>query len=205
MPTVKHNHLLKTESEKELNDEGLLGDKYPDSWVVLADKGYQGLAEDFRAVTPFRKLPLQTLTPNQVETNDRIAHDRVIVENYFEHLCTLWSMFSDKYRWDEANCDITFKACIALTNFHVRILPLRSHDGDNYRNYLKRLHVIGNDARTKRLLVQRRYREKRKLRLRRLLTANVERTGGTMQSDSSSDIGSEDFLRRHIEAFFETG
>ncbi|KAK1932497.1 hypothetical protein P3T76_012081 [Phytophthora citrophthora] len=110
-------------------------------------------------------------------------------------------MCSDKYRWDEGNYDIMFKACIALTNFHVRIQPLRSHDGDNYRNYQKRLHAIGNDVRTKRLLVQRRYREKRKLRLRRLLTANVERAGGTTQSDSSSDEGSEDFLRRHSEAF----
>ncbi|OWZ18233.1 hypothetical protein PHMEG_0007714 [Phytophthora megakarya] len=108
------------------------------------------------------------------------------------------------YCWDEGNYDIMFKACIARTNFHVRTLSLRSPDGDNYRNYLKRLHVIGNDALAKRHLVQKRYREKCKLRLRRLLTVNVERAGGTTQSDSSSDEGSEGFLRRHSEAFFKT-
>ncbi|ETM97431.1 hypothetical protein PPTG_20363, partial [Phytophthora nicotianae INRA-310] len=62
-----------------------------------ADKGYQGLAADFRAITTFKKQPLRELTLEQVEINDRIAHDRVLVENYCGRLCTLWAMCSDKY------------------------------------------------------------------------------------------------------------
>ncbi|ETL48551.1 hypothetical protein L916_01859, partial [Phytophthora nicotianae] len=89
-------------------DEGPLTTEHPDSWAVLADKGYQGLAADFRAITPFKKQPLRELTLEQMETNDRIAHDRVLVENYFGRLCTLWAMCSDKYRWDEGNYDMFF-------------------------------------------------------------------------------------------------
>ncbi|ETP28256.1 hypothetical protein F442_22455, partial [Phytophthora nicotianae P10297] len=128
-------HLLKSSMETELADEGPLTTEHPDSWAVLADKGYQELAADFRAITPFKKQPLRELTLEQVETNDRIAHDRVLVENSFGRLCTLWAMCSDKYRWDGGNYDMFFRACVALTNFHVRILPLRSEDGTNYHNY----------------------------------------------------------------------
>ncbi|ETN04217.1 hypothetical protein PPTG_14925 [Phytophthora nicotianae INRA-310] len=91
-------HLLKSSSERNMTDEGPMKDKYPDSWCVLADKGYQGLADDFRVITPIKKRPLQQLTLDEGRTNDRIAHDRVIVENYFERLTTLWAMCSDKYR-----------------------------------------------------------------------------------------------------------
>ncbi|ETL88566.1 hypothetical protein L917_12362, partial [Phytophthora nicotianae] len=168
-------HLLKSSSLRNMADESSMKDKYPDSWCVLADKGYQGLADAFRVITPIKKRPLQQLTLDEGRTNDRIAHDRVIVENYFGRLTTLWAMCSDKYRLDENNSDMFFRSCVALTNFHVRILPLRDEDGENYSNYLKRLQLLGNEMRAKRLEVQRRYREKRRMRLRGMLTAHIER------------------------------
>ncbi|ETP53160.1 hypothetical protein F442_01919 [Phytophthora nicotianae P10297] len=108
-------HLLMSSMETELADEGPLTTEHPDSWAVLADKGYQGLAADFRAITPFKKQPLRELTLEQMETNDRIAHDRVLVENYFGRLCTLWAMCSDKYRWDEGNYDMFF-SCVCSSH-----------------------------------------------------------------------------------------
>ncbi|ETL31834.1 hypothetical protein L916_15446, partial [Phytophthora nicotianae] len=107
--------------------------------------------------------PLRELTLEQVEINDRIAHDRVLVENYCGRLCTLWAMCSDKYR----------------------------EDGTNYHNYLKRLRVIGHDTNTKKLAVQRRYREKRHMRLRRMLVAHV---GSRFARQRESDDESEDFF-----------
>ena len=44
--------LAKTEDEKEVTDIGILSDKYPDSWALLADKGYQGAVEFVRAIYP---------------------------------------------------------------------------------------------------------------------------------------------------------
>ncbi|GMF32748.1 unnamed protein product [Phytophthora fragariaefolia] len=55
-------HLLKSNKDTELIDEGPLRDKYPETWAVLADKGYQGLAEDFRAIAPFKKPLMGNLT-----------------------------------------------------------------------------------------------------------------------------------------------
>ncbi|KAE8965604.1 hypothetical protein PR001_g28675, partial [Phytophthora rubi] len=63
----------------------------PDEWALLADKGYQGLSSHFRAITPNKKQPGETLSIEQLEENDRIAHDRVLVENYFGRLTSLSS------------------------------------------------------------------------------------------------------------------
>ncbi|GMF56948.1 unnamed protein product [Phytophthora fragariaefolia] len=63
-------HLLKSNKDTELVDEGPLRDKYLEKWMVLADKGYRGLAEAFRAVTPFKKPRMGNLTIEQVNTND---------------------------------------------------------------------------------------------------------------------------------------
>ncbi|OWZ13412.1 hypothetical protein PHMEG_00013271 [Phytophthora megakarya] len=185
--------------------------KHSGTWDVVADvfkikpPTFQKMMLSFATVLSLYLYESREVHDGSVGSGGNASRNYPSARNFFGRLCTLWSMCSDKYRRDKGNFDILFKACIALTNFHVRNLPLRSPDGANYLNYLKRLHVIGNDARTKRLLVQRRYREKSKLRLRRLLAANVERVGGTTQSNSSGDEGSEDFLRRPSEAFFKTG
>ncbi|GMF22393.1 unnamed protein product [Phytophthora fragariaefolia] len=57
--------LRKVEGGGEIEDEGHLIAQYPTSWTVLANKGYQGLASDFRAITPYKRAPLQTLTLEQ--------------------------------------------------------------------------------------------------------------------------------------------
>ncbi|ETM51587.1 hypothetical protein L914_04607 [Phytophthora nicotianae] len=90
-------------------------------------------------------------------------------------------MCSDKYRWDEGNYDI--------------------EDGTNYHNYLKRLCVISHDASTKKLAVQRRYREKRHMRLRRMLVAHVDRPGSRSARQRESDEESEDFFDHESIAF----
>ena len=72
------------------------------------------------------------MTISEKEENDRISHDRVIVENYFGRLKSLWGVCSHKWEWDRQSYDIFFRACLALTNYSVRCCPLRREDGDNY-------------------------------------------------------------------------
>ncbi|KAF1786518.1 hypothetical protein GQ600_359 [Phytophthora cactorum] len=178
--------LRKSEEEMQLADNGPLKDIYPNSWAVLDDKGYQRLAADFRAITPIKKPPLQSLTLEQTETNDRIAHDRVIVETILA----------------ECARSVFFRAGLGLTNFHVLILPLRSEDGENYQNYLKRLQIIGHDARAKRIAVQKRNREKRRLGLRLVLGVHLEHSSAVRpRNGSSSDEGSEDCFKRESVVF----
>ncbi|GMF23168.1 unnamed protein product [Phytophthora fragariaefolia] len=122
--------LRKAEANADIEDEGWLIAQYPSGWAVLADKGYQGLAHDFRPITPHKRASLQQLTLEHVATNERIAHDRIVVKNYFERLCSLWAICADKYRWDEDSYDVYFQACVAFTNFHIRDNPLRRVDGE---------------------------------------------------------------------------
>lgn len=96
---------------------------------------------------------MQTLTLDQMEANDRLAHDWILVENYFERLCSLWPLCADKYRWDE-DTTIFFRSCVALTNFHVQLRPLSRADGENYAHYLQHLREIGENRRTNRIETQ---------------------------------------------------
>ncbi|OWZ06262.1 LOW QUALITY PROTEIN: hypothetical protein PHMEG_00021509 [Phytophthora megakarya] len=121
----------------------------PDEWALLADKGYQGLSTHFRAITPHKKQPCETLLIEQLNETDRISHDRVLVENDFGR-----------------SYDILFKSCVALTNHHVHLNPMRAEDGDHYHTYLSRLLLIGVDAIAIRMLSQKHYQKRREMRLR---------------------------------------
>ncbi|KAG6595899.1 succinyl-CoA:3-ketoacid coenzyme A transferase [Phytophthora cinnamomi] len=183
--------LQKIEGDEEIEDEGRLISQHPISWAVLADKGYQGLACDFRAVTPYKRAPSQTLTLEQVATNGRIAHDRILVDNYFGRLCTLWYICADKYRWDEDKYDVYFQTCVALTNFHIRANPLHREDGDNYARYLQRLREIGESITVNRRETQQRYRENRRNRIATLFVhrERVSRAGARNSHRESPGIG----------------
>uniref|UniRef100_K3WAU8 DDE Tnp4 domain-containing protein n=1 Tax=Globisporangium ultimum (strain ATCC 200006 / CBS 805.95 / DAOM BR144) TaxID=431595 RepID=K3WAU8_GLOUD len=42
----------KSESDQSLEDADLMQSQYPDVWADLADKGYQGLADDICCIHP---------------------------------------------------------------------------------------------------------------------------------------------------------
>ncbi|KAF0685323.1 Aste57867_22743 [Aphanomyces stellatus] len=92
------NNLAKKPSELVMGDEGEDNDgRRAVEWAVIADKGYQGIQHAVRAVLPFKKPAGGVLTFDQERTNDRIAIDRVIVENWFGRLKTLWGECADSY------------------------------------------------------------------------------------------------------------
>ncbi|RHZ31905.1 hypothetical protein DYB37_012428 [Aphanomyces astaci] len=73
--------------------ETTLDDSEPgmEQLAVLADKGYQGIYHNFRAVLPLKKPVGGILTFAEQAKNDRITSDRIIVKNYFGRLKTLWA------------------------------------------------------------------------------------------------------------------
>ncbi|RHY45295.1 hypothetical protein DYB38_000806 [Aphanomyces astaci] len=150
-------NLTKHPSEMEMTDT----DGRVEQWAVLADKGYQGIQHEVRAVLPTKKPSGGFLTFDQQCTNDRIATDRVVVENYFCRLNTLWAVCGDAYRWNRKNYDVLFQTCVAITNVHIRFNPLRAEDVDANTQYVNRLNTIG----LKKKKAQQKYREKRKTRL----------------------------------------
>ena len=139
----------KSTDEKELEDTYLFADKYPNHWEILFDKGYQGAVDMVRAIYPTKKPPMRTLTLKQKAENKRISADRIIVENFFGRLCTLWDVLAAKYRWNENLYDDLFKLGVALTNFHVKFHALRAEDGEYYRKYKARMGQIGDEIQLK--------------------------------------------------------
>ncbi|KAE9088254.1 hypothetical protein PF010_g19438 [Phytophthora fragariae] len=157
-------HLKKLPSEERLADDGLLHDDYPNDWAVLCDKAYQGLVTVLRAIHPTKKPRGRSLTLAQVNENHDISRDRIVVENCFGRLCTLWALCSDKFRWNEDKYDTIFRACVALTNAHARWSPLRTSDGAAFRAHRKRLMGIGAAREERRKEIQRRSRRNRAIR-----------------------------------------
>ncbi|RHY52920.1 hypothetical protein DYB26_000557 [Aphanomyces astaci] len=104
----------------------------------------------------------------QERANTKLSPDRVIVENFFRRLKTLWD-------------------CVALTNVHIRFNPLRNVDGEAYNQYKNRLLSIGSKCKTKNSSSKAKYRENRK--------ADIQAVLGRANTDYTSedyDIGYEE-------------
>jgi hypothetical protein len=69
-----------------MTDDGPLLERFPSSWIILANKGYQGLADTHRVVHPSRRRPTVPLTAEEEATNRNISSDRIAIENYFGRL-----------------------------------------------------------------------------------------------------------------------
>lgn len=146
-------------------DDYPMNDKYPETWAAIGDKGYQGAANHIRMVTPYKKLPGRNLTPNQIIFNQKLAADRIIVENYFGRMKKLWNIVSKTFLWDEDLYDNIFSLCVSFTNVNIKLQPLKNGDGEWYENYLTAIRAIEESRKRKRSETQADYRERRKRRL----------------------------------------
>ncbi|KAH9111647.1 hypothetical protein AeMF1_013864 [Aphanomyces euteiches] len=98
------------------------------------------------------------LTASDDITNSNIASDRVIVENFFGRLKTLWAVASDIYTWKRENYVVFYQTCVALTNAFIRFNSLRADGGAEYRMYTNRLLAIGANVKSKRSNTMSKYR-----------------------------------------------
>ena len=148
-----------------MSDLGMHHEQYPNSWAVLADKGYQGLQELLRTIHPIRKPPRGVLSISDEAFNRNVSSDRIIVENFFGRLGSLWALFSTKWRWSNNLYDDFFQAGVALTNFHIKSHPLRAQDNEKFTRFRNRLAHIANENVQSRRRVLSRYQERRRVRL----------------------------------------
>lgn len=158
------NIRLKQVNERTLDDHGPLKDQFPHEWALLADKGYQGLQHTCRAIIPIKITDKNRLSSQAMTTNENISSDRILVENWFGRQCTLWEIVSGKYRWNDSLYNPIYKICASLTNYHIRMCPLRAEDGEEYRRHLNRLLNTHEDLVERRKLAQETYRANKKAR-----------------------------------------
>ncbi|ETV77362.1 hypothetical protein H257_08798 [Aphanomyces astaci] len=102
---VHKDMLRKSASEiKEVDhDEG--AEEYPDSWSILVDMGYQGIQHEVRSMQPKRRPQGGLLTARELERNAQASSDRVLMENYFGRICSLWKVMRETYKWNESRFD----------------------------------------------------------------------------------------------------
>lgn len=175
--------LEKVAEDQDITDDEDDDGPVPTHWAIIADKGYQGAHEMLRCITPYKKPANGVLSAAQERFNKDLSSDRIIVENYFGRLQSLWGIMSIKYRWNEGFYDTITALCVALTNAHVEKLPLRTTDGDWHSRYINSLCLIGDERKRKRAESQALYRAHRLRRLR----VGFRFTGGADGETQSED------------------
>ena len=121
-------------------------DDYPNEWAVIANKGYQGLQEIHQAIIPIKRRPRQVLSASDDAFNRQVSSDRIIIENYFGRLSSLWAFFSVKWRRSLNFYEDFFQVPAALTDFNITSHPLRARNGDKYVQFRNRLVHIANES-----------------------------------------------------------
>jgi len=94
-------------------------------WVILLDKGFQGVQDELRAYIPIKKQRGHRLTTEQIEWNKKLSKVRIRCENYYSRL-KMWRIASDEFRGDRgSNHELYISICTALTNYQLKLHPLR--------------------------------------------------------------------------------
>jgi hypothetical protein len=160
-----HRQMLRKEdaSPHEIGGEPTA---FPQMWATLVDKGYQGAGRVLRTIQPKKQPRGGTLDRDDLARNKTISSDRVLVENFFGRMCMLWKATYATFKWNENRFDGVVRLCMALTKFHVGLMPLRARDSEHYAQVLSKYQAMGDHARAKRAKAQRVYRMRQQLRSR---------------------------------------
>lgn len=109
------------------------------SWALMGDKAYVGLMPQIkRCITPKKGKKLSLAEKNR---NDKVGKDPIIIENFYGRLKISWKILRQKFICDEGRYDRIFDICAALTNFLVRLSPLREREGRYYQALKMELKV----------------------------------------------------------------
>ncbi|ETV67804.1 hypothetical protein H257_16041 [Aphanomyces astaci] len=92
-----------------------------------------------------------------MDRNKEVSSDRVVVENFFGRVCSLWKVSYATFVWGEKLYDDIQRFTFALTNFHATLMPLRLEDNDHYRVVMARYKSMAAENTSKRAANQRRY------------------------------------------------
>lgn len=101
--------------------------------ALLADSGYIGLDEVYYELIVCKKKPLRgELSQKDEETNSKLHSDRVLVENFFGRLKTIFGILASPYRCALNSLDDVVITCICLLNLKLKKQPLRNPPLNKY-------------------------------------------------------------------------
>ncbi|ETV74307.1 hypothetical protein H257_10914 [Aphanomyces astaci] len=162
---VHVTNLKKTPTEATVNDNGERFQAFSTMWAVFVDKGYYGLTASVRAIHQKKRPSNAALDRPDLKRNSVVSSDRVIVENFFGGVCTLWKISYSTFVWGEKIYDGIQRLTFALTNFHVGLIPLRDDDLRQNRVVLARYARMAEEKKSQRAATQCRYIHRRAERL----------------------------------------
>ena len=105
------------------------------------------------------------MSHDDIARNERVSSDRALVENYLGRLSSLSKISSATFKWSEEKYDQVCRLTFALTNFHVKLMPLRRDDATSYRDIISRYRAMSHDNSAKKAHAQRMFRAKQATRL----------------------------------------
>jgi len=86
----------------------------------LADAGYQGLSDlHENSWTPAKKSKLHPLTKAQKESNHKLSHERILVENVIRRL-KIFRILSERYRNRRKRFSLRFNLIAAIYNLELK-------------------------------------------------------------------------------------
>lgn len=87
--------------------------------VILADAGYQGLADlHENCQTPFKKSKYHALTKREKQKNRALARKRIVIEHIFRNL-KIFRILSEKYRNRRKRFPLRFNLIAAIYNLQL--------------------------------------------------------------------------------------
>lgn len=107
---IQHNidwneERLSKEQGNQLVDSGEHSYMYPRKWALLSDQIFQGILEVLHSIHPCKKPIRDVIYLSDEADNRKESSDRIVVENYFGRLCSLWILLSRKWRLSEGIFD----------------------------------------------------------------------------------------------------
>ena len=100
MSEMHEDRFEKRDGEEHYQNDGILSQTYPNQWAALVDKGYQGAFEFLCVVLMKKNSPNGALSKEDTVFKRKVASDRIIMENYFGRMGSLWGGISSKYKWN---------------------------------------------------------------------------------------------------------
>ena len=89
---------------------------------ILADAGYQGLAELYEnCQTPFKKSKYHPLTQKEKQSNRTLARKRILIEHIFRRL-KIFRILSERYRNRRKRFALRFNLIAAIYNLELNLL-----------------------------------------------------------------------------------
>ena len=89
------------------------------------------------------------MTVDDRNRNNKVSADRVVVGNFFGRVYGMFGMFTSQYSWSSDKFDAIVDFCFSITNFHIRIHPLREQDAGYYQKVIADVMRRIDDAKNK--------------------------------------------------------